>query len=44
MSLGRLVLAPIMAVIAWHQQGNVFRAAFTAAVIRDLLDGLLARF
>ena len=33
-----------MIVIAWYQKENVFRAAFTAAVISDLLDGLLARF
>lgn len=42
-SFGRLVLAPIMVVIAWEQQANVFRAAFTVAVLSDLLDGVLAR-
>lgn len=42
-SLGRLVLAPVMVVLAWDQQANVFRAAFTVAVISDLLDGVLAR-
>lgn len=42
-SFGRLVLAPIMVVIAWQQQANIFRAAFTAAVLSDMLDGVLAR-
>jgi CDP-diacylglycerol--glycerol-3-phosphate 3-phosphatidyltransferase len=42
-SLGRLVLAPAMIVIAWHQQASLFRAVFTAAVVSDLLDGVLAR-
>lgn len=42
-SLGRLILAPILLVIAWQQQASLFRAAFTAAVVSDLLDGVLAR-
>lgn len=42
-SFGRLILAPAMVVLAWHQEENLFRAAFTAAVISDLLDGVLAR-
>jgi len=42
-SLGRLVLAPAMVVLAWDQQANVFRAVFTVAVFSDLLDGVLAR-
>jgi phosphatidylglycerophosphate synthase len=43
-SLARMVLAPAMVVIAWQQEQNMFRAAFTAAVISDLVDGLLAQF
>jgi len=42
-SFGRLILAPILVVIAWEQQANLFRAAFTAAILSDLLDGVLAR-
>ena len=42
-SLGRLILAPVMILIAWQQQAGLFRAAFAAAVLSDLIDGVLAR-
>jgi cardiolipin synthase (CMP-forming) len=42
-SCGRLILAPVMLAAAWQHQPNLFRAIFTAAIISDLLDGVLAR-
>jgi len=39
----RLLAAPFLLVLAWRGLGTAFLACFTASLLSDVLDGLLAR-
>ena len=43
LSAGRLLLAPVLLALAWHQMSTAFLACFGVALVSDALDGWLAR-
>lgn len=42
-SVARILIAPVALWFAWAGNGYAYKALFTAAIVSDFLDGLLAR-
>ena len=43
LSVFRLLLVPVLLVLAWHGQSKLFLIAFVASLLSDAADGFLAR-